>query len=351
MNPITRNWVAIRKTSNLWDGNVDNYPFNFDAPTFFETNSFNVDYFLDVNFRNASKEKIALGEKLFFENKLSADGKMACATCHIADEGYTDGLTLGKSNTGDNLKRNSPTLLNSIYQKAFFWDGRSGTIQAQINNVFNNKKELNGRGHKLSDAILKDTAYVKLFKDNFAKAPNKRDVIHAISVYVSSLSSFDSKFDKNIRGEEQSFTAEEQLGFNLFAGKALCATCHFLPLTNGSVPPFFKETEKEVIGVPNAKDNKEIDDDRGFYWVYEEDEHDGMFKTPTIRNIEKTAPYMHNGVYTTLEEVMDFYNKGGGAGLGFNLPHQTLPFDNLELTESEISAVISFMKTLTDEEY
>jgi cytochrome c peroxidase len=134
-------------------------------------------------------------------------------------------------------------------------------------------------------------------------------------------------------------------------GKALCATCHFIPLTNGTVPPFFYETEKEVIGVPETAENKMLDDDLGFYWKFNEDLHKGMFKTPTIRNIELSAPYMHNGVYNTLEEVLDFYNKGGGGGLGFDLEHQTLPFDKLNLSIEEQNAIISFMKTLTDDTY
>ena len=131
-------------------------------------------------------------------------------------------------------------------------------------------------------------------------------------------------------------------------GKALCATCHFMPLTSGTVPPFFTDTEKEVIGVPETAANKELDDDLGFYFMYEEPIQLGMFKTPTVRNAELTAPYMHNGVYESLEEVIDFYNKGGGGGLGFDLPHQTLPFDNLELTAEEQQALIAFLKTLTD---
>jgi len=98
-------------------------------------------------------------------------------------------------------------------------------------------------------------------------------------------------------------------------GKALCATCHFMPLTNGSVPPFYSETEKEVIGVPQTAANTKLDDDTGFYWPWKQPIHFGMFKTPTVRNVELTAPYMHNGVYKTLEEVVDFYNKGGGCWL------------------------------------
>lgn len=131
-------------------------------------------------------------------------------------------------------------------------------------------------------------------------------------------------------------------------GKALCATCHFIPLTNGTVPPFFSETEKEVIGIPETKYNRKLDTDYGFYSLFNESLHKGMFKTPTIRNASLTAPYMHNGVYSSLSEVIDFYVKGGGAGMGFNLPHQTLPFDKLELTNQDKENLIAFIKTLAD---
>lgn len=151
-----------------------------------------------------------------------------------------------------------------------------------------------------------------------------------------------------MRNEEDSFNDEERLGMNLFMGKALCATCHFMPLTNGTVPPFFSETEREVIGVPATADNNALDSDLGFYWRFKEELHYGMFKTPTVRNSELSAPYMHNGVYNILEEVMDFYNKGGGGGMGFDLDHQTLPFDELNLTMVEQRAVVAFVKTLND---
>jgi cytochrome c peroxidase len=351
MNPITRNWVEIRKTSNVWDP-VNTEPFNFDAPTFFEGNSFNLNYFTPAINRNPTEKQIALGEKLFIEPKLSANGTMACITCHIPSKGYTDGLVTNKDNSGKPLLRNTPTLINTAFQKSFFWDGRADNLLDQISLVFTNNKEFNTNVHEFSDAILKDSTYIKLFKDVYGSVPrNNRVIIKAISSYVSTLNGFNSKFDKNIRGEENTYTYEEKLGYNIFMGKALCATCHFIPLTNGTVPPFFYETEKEVIGVPETAENKMLDDDLGFYWKFNEDLHKGMFKTPTIRNIELSAPYMHNGVYNTLEEVLDFYNKGGGGGLGFDLEHQTLPFDKLNLSIEEQNAIISFMKTLTDDTY
>jgi cytochrome c peroxidase len=348
MNSITRNWVEIRKVSALWKP-INTTPFNFDAPTFFEDNSFSLNYFTPAINQNPTNKQIALGRKLFSDPKLSKNGKMACVTCHLQDKGYADNVDFNIDNQGNPLERNTPTLINTAFQQSFFLDGRSNTLLDQISAVFTNDKEFNSNVHKFSNAILKDSTYTPLFKDAFGKvSSNNTDVIKAISSYVSTLNGFNSKFDKNMRGEENNFSNEEKLGYNLFMGKALCATCHFMPLTNGTVPPFFTETEKEVIGVPETAENKKLDDDLGFYWSFKEKLHKGMFKTPSIRNIELTAPYMHNGVYNTLEQVVEFYNLGGGGGLGFDLEHQTLPFDELNLTAEEQNAIVAFMKTLTE---
>ncbi|MGB5943353.1 MAG: cytochrome c peroxidase [Leeuwenhoekiella sp.] len=348
MNPITRSWVQIRKTSGLWDGKSPK-PFNFDAETFFDEDAWNVEYFKNITNRNASQEQIALGEKLFFEPKLSNGGSMACATCHIPEKGWADGLKVNKDNQGNDLDRNTPTVINSVYQKALFWDGRSKDLMSQISAVFTNEREFAGNVHEFSSEIVNDAAYLQSLRKAYNKKEvSNKEVIRALSSYIATLNGLNSKFDRNMRGEENTFTSEEKNGMNLFMGKALCATCHFMPLTNGTVPPFYAETEKEVIGVPETSANKILDDDRGFYWVFEDELHDGMFKTPTVRNAAITAPYMHNGVYETLDQVMDFYNQGGGAGLGFDLPHQTLPFDNLNLTREEQDAIVAFIQTMTD---
>ncbi len=346
MNPITRNWVDIRKTSAIWEP-VTTEPFNFDAPTFFENNTFNLNFFTPAVNRNPTEKQIALGEKLFSDPKLSTSGTMACITCHIPSKGYADGLKVNLDNNGKPLERNTPTLINTAFQKSFFLDGKASSLIDQISLVFTNHKEFNTNVHEFSDAILKDSTYIELFKEAYGGvSKNNKDVIKAIASYISTLNNLDSKFDKNIRGDVNTFTEEETLGYNIFMGKALCATCHFIPLTNGTVPPFFNETEKEVIGVPETNKNLALDDDLGFYWKYKEALHKGMFKTPTLRQVSMTAPYMHNGIYNSLEEVMDFYNKGGGGGLGFDLEHQTLPFDALNLTAGEQKALVAFLKTL-----
>jgi len=162
-----------------------------------------------------------------------------------------------------------------------------------------------------------------------------------------------SRFDQYMRGDTLKLTRREKNGFNLFMGKAKCATCHHLPLFNGLLPPDFSETESEVLGVPQSNDrhNAKLDPDEGRFLFTNSSIHKYSFKTPTLRNIGLTAPYMHNGVYTTLEEVMEFYNKGGGRGLGIAPSSQTLPFDKLNLSKKEIFNIISFMLSLTDTTY
>ena len=119
-----------------------------------------------------------------------------------------------------------------------------------------------------------------------------------------------------------------------------------MPLFNGTVPPFFNESEFEIIGTPALPDNKNLDKDLGRYAITNADVHRYAFKTPTLRNISKTAPYMHNGVFKTLNEVIEFYHKGGGKGLGYAVPNQTLPFDSLQLNAREKLNIIAFLKTL-----
>lgn len=348
LNPITAHWASIRKESHLWKGS-NNTPFNFDAPTFFEEDSFNIQFFMPSVNRNYTKKQIALGEELFFEKNLSKNNKMACATCHIPEKAYSDGLRTNNDNMGLPLDRNTPTLLNSIFQQGFFWDGRSRTLADQISSVFVNSKEFNTVVHQFSTDILADSKYKEMFKEAFGGiSPRNTDVIKALTSYVATLNGFNSKFDRNMRAEENTYTKTEKLGFNLFMGKALCATCHFIPLTNGTVPPFYLESEREVIGIPESALNLQLDGDYGIFWQYNSDLQKGMFKTPTLRNTEFTGPYMHNGVYETLEEVIDFYDIGGGLGLGFNIPHQTLPQETLDLSIDEKEALISFIHTLTD---
>ena len=171
--------------------------------------------------------------------------------------------------------------------------------------------------------------------------------MNAIGSYVRSLISLTSRFDEYMQGNSEAMNAHEIKGFNLFMGKAKCGTCHYMPLFNGNLPPRFVKTESEVIGVPSTISGKEIDPDLGRYAIIKTPSLKHSFKIPSIRNAASTAPYMHNGIYNTLEQVMDFYNKGGGTGLGISINNQTLPFDKLNLTHEESVDIIAFINSLS----
>ncbi|MEN3324532.1 cytochrome c peroxidase [Mariniflexile soesokkakense] len=311
----------------------------------FAPNALNTSYFTDYKSDTTHlKQKELLGKQLFNDVRLSKNNTMACATCHIKDLAFTDGRT-----TFDNKqKRNTPTLTYSGYQQLYFLDARAGSLEGQIVGVANNHDEFNLPMDSIVKRVKNDKQYKKLMDSLYNNTRDDFNVRHAISSYIRTLNLFNSKFDNNINGKENSLTESEKKGFNIFMGKAACATCHFPPVFNGTVPPNFTDTELEIIGVPDTKQNKKLDDDLGRFYFFNTKERKGAFKTTTVRNVEKTAPYMHNGVYETLEEVVSFYNKGGGNGLGFNIEHQTLPFDELNLTDEEQAHIVAFMKTLTD---
>lgn len=229
---------------------------------------------------------------------------------------------------------------------------RSQDLENQIESVMKNPDEFNLSPNELKDKISSNKKLVELFQKAF---PDKKELTayeirNAIASYVRGLMPFNAKIDHYFAGEA-TLTENEINGFNLFTGKAKCATCHFIPIFNGTVPPWYNNSESEVIGVPEsiAWENAIIDDDEGRYKFNQIEQFRYSFKTPTIRNSEKTAPYMHNGVYKTMEEVVKFYKLGGGNGIGMNLEYQTLPFDKLDLTEKEQQEIISFINTLTDD--
>jgi cytochrome c peroxidase len=328
-------------------------PFKGTLTQLLKGQNFNADYYASYAIATSNTDKIILGKKLFYNNTLSKNNSISCASCHKPDLYFTDGKE--KANNfihGGSLQRNTPTLLYAAMQSHQFFDVRSTTLEDQINEVFKNTNEFNFNANSIAKKLVKDTGYYSLFK----KAFNRNDSIggyevrNAISSYIRSLSPFNSRFDEYLSGNANSMNKEEVHGFNLFMGKGKCGSCHFIPLFNGNIPPWFTKSESEIIGVPKTAQwtNATIDADEGRYNINKMEELKYAFKTPTIRNIEKTAPYMHNGVYKNVEDIVTFYNKGGGVGLGIALPFQTLPFDSLSLNKNEQKAVVAFMKTLTD---
>jgi cytochrome c peroxidase len=324
---------------------------NQEAKTLFDSNAFNVNAYAPDRLFFINREKIKLGRALFTDPILSGTGTRSCASCHQAAKAFTDGLvknkTLGKNGL---LKRNTPTLINAALQPALFYDMRVSSLEDQSITVVQSSEEMHGSMKTTARRLWENKTYRDLFSAAFPKKDrieiDTMEVMNAIGSYVRSLTRLDSRFDEYMRGDKSAMNAAEVNGFNLFMGKGKCATCHFMPLFNGTFPPGYTTMETEVIGVPGAAGRKEIDPDPGRYGIVRFGFLKHAFKTPTVRNAALSAPYMHNGVFNNLEQVVDFYNKGGGAGLGMNIENQTLPFDKLELTVKEQKDIVDFIRSL-----
>lgn len=318
------------------------------ARTLTDSGAFNANYFVNFEEQAMTAERVALGKMLFFNPILSSNSGRTCATCHQPGKAFTDGepKSFAIGFNGMRISRNAPTLLNASFQAVQFADSRVTFLEDQASDVIRNPKEMHGSLPDAVAALRKQPESQRLFEEAYSDGVTESNLKNAIASYIRSLSSLDSRLDRHFRGSENALTVEEKSGFNLFMGKAKCATCHFFPLFNGTVPPAYLETESEVLGTPATADGKTVDPDVGKFVLTKREPHRYAFKTPTIRHVALTAPYMHNGVFKTLEEVVDFYDRGGGNGLGFNLENQTLPFDKLSLTGSEKRALVSFMKIL-----
>jgi cytochrome c peroxidase len=351
VNPLTVSLWRWQKAEQI-PFVTDIRPFRADAKTLFDEAGFDPNFYTNFPEQHLTPEKIALGQRLFFDPILSANNQRSCASCHQPDKAFTDGLAKSENihKTGF-VKRNTPTLLNVALQRGQFYDFRMATLESQVQEVIESKDEMHSSLPEACRKLQKDASYVALFQQAF---PEMKDTIspvflqNALSSYERSLLSFQSRFDLYIRGDYTQLNVQEIKGFNLFMGKAKCGSCHFMPLFNGTVPPNFTKTESEVIGIPATKAAQAIDPDMGRYAVNPLTPWKHAFKTTTVRNAGLTAPYMHNGIYTTLDEVIDFYNKGGGVGLGIGLPNQTLPFDHLNLTKDEKKALVAFIHALSD---
>lgn len=343
INPMFDLWKDTAK-----DWSVE-FPFhmalNNEADGLFDQSTFNMTFFSGRHSLDQTEESIVLGRKLFNDPSLSSSGAMSCATCHVESKSFSETKSVAFEGG-----RNTPSITYAAFQKGFFYDKRAGSLEGQILHVLKNEKEFNEDVNVMVGRILEKEEYKSdLIKLSTGGEPDKDDVLNVIANYVRSQAPFNSKFDKNINGKEETLSKQEITGFNLFMGKAKCATCHFPPTFNGTVPPDFNDTELESIGVPGSRENKNLDKDLGRYNIYHAEDRKHFFKTPSLRNVSETAPYMHNGVYESLEEVMELYNVGGGIGMGYDVPNQTLPPDSLHLSESEILSVIAFLKTLKDE--
>lgn len=353
LDPIYAELLPFQKNQTLkfitsWNPN---------STSLFDSEFLNPYQFTNLKKEEDSDELRSLGKSLFFDSMLSHDNKMNCATCHQPEKGFADGIPKSVSNkNGITVFRNSPTLLNSAYADRYFYDLRAYTLEQQVEHVIFNNLEFNTTYAEILNKLNTNTIYSKKFKNIFKKKTiTREDFTKALASYVLSLKSFNSSFDQYVRGETSKIETSVANGFNLFTGKANCATCHFSPTFSGLVPPLYIENESEILGVFSNPTSKELDEDEGRYnngilyeksWIFEK-----SFKTVTVRNANETAPYFHNGTYATLDDVLEFYNQGGGEGMGISTRNQTLGSDKLNLTTEEKNDIIAFIKSLSDNKH
>ena len=295
-----------------------------------------------------------IGKLLFYDPILSGNNLRSCASCHKPTEYFTD-TTNGSAFQFDKqqrLPRNTPTLINSVYNHLLMLDGKHISLQAQGKDVITNSNEMNSNEKELIKKVLSCKVYKDAFKSFLKLTPEEKDItlnhiVSAITFYDGSYSRFYSPFD-NAMNNKGFVSDEAKRGFNLFMTRAKCATCHFVPNFNGVKPPYIG-SEFEVLGTPGDSSFKDLSSDKGRYMINKAPETLHAFRTGSIRNAEYTKPYMHNGVFKSLEEVIDFYDVGGGQGKKLIVHNQTLPGDSLHMTRSEKKELLAFIYSLNED--
>jgi cytochrome c peroxidase len=282
--------------------------------------------------------KATLGKKLFSEKILSKDSSVSCASCHNPKLAFADTLAYSIGINGTETKRNTPSVLNMKNRPYFFWDGRAATLEEQSLMPIANPEEMGLPINEAVQRLNKNIVYRKLFFQVFKKMPSAKNLAAAFAAYEQTLETVDSRFD-DWANNKVKFTAAEERGRKLFIGeKAKCFDCHF--------GDDFTGDEFKNIGLYNEN----FLTDSGRYRITKKESDIGKFKTPGLRNIAVTAPYMHNGMFKTLEEVLRYYNNPKGF-----FPHQvnidTTFSKPLNLSAKEQSDIIAFLKTLTDKAY
>ena len=243
-------------------------PTNYQPTNLFAANFLNASYYSEIYEAQLTPQKTELGKVLFFDPILSGNNERACASCHNPSKAFTDGQAKSVGfEPSTKVNRNSPTIINSIYAERYFHDLRADAINNQVEHVLVNPDEFNTTYLEVIEKLNQSAAYQKLFQQAFPELKNqpisKHSINQALTAFVQQMSSFNSPFDQYIRGESAELPEEIKQGFNLFMGKAACGTCHFAPTFNGTVPPFYEETDSEVLGVPATKDtlNPPLDPD------------------------------------------------------------------------------------------
>ena len=294
-----------------------------------------------------SPQQIDLGRYLFFDPLLSGDGTVSCASCHHPDLGFADGRPRSVGVGGAELRRAAPSLWNVAFLQSFFWDGRADSLEEQMLGPLYDDREMGGDPARLLAGIGANGTYRRLFREAYpgSEGPLSLDMIYtAIAAFQTTLISLNSRYDHYAHGYHDALTDDEKAGMNVFRSfVARCAECH--------TPPLFTNRQIAVIGV---RDPAGVPFDQGARAVTGNDGLRGGFKVPSLRNVAKTAPYMHSGAFESLREAAEFYTLGRGHAL----PEEEKERMSLhwhiwepQLSDDELDRLVDFLATLTDESF
>jgi cytochrome c peroxidase len=302
---------------------------------------------------------VALGKQLFFDQRLAGDWGLSCASCHDPAKGFGDGKALSAGYTSMEYFRNTPTLINMRHRTRFMWDGRLDGADAgtAVRDMVTEAHFMNADGRLVQERLKQIPEYVKLWEDAFGKGsdPYSPRMFNAIGAFMQTLESRNVPYDRFVKGDADALGAEAKQGLTLFNGKAGCVQCHNGPIgSDGKFhrlgvpdhPDLLADPVRTISllrhyatsGMPNYMNART---DVGFYAISKDPKDQGRFQTPSLRELKYTAPYMHNGMFATLEQVVDFYDRGGGQGSALK---------PLGLDAAEKKALVAFLLSLSGDE-
>lgn len=277
-------------------------------------------------------KQVALGRMLFFDGRLSGDDKVSCATCHDPIKAWTDGLPMSEGYPGSHYFRNTPTLLNSAHGFSAYWDGRllMSDLETVVRDHISEAHFMQADGRVVIERLRQVPEYEQGFKEAFGGEPSYGRLLTAVAGFVKTLRSAQVPFDRYLQGEKNALSAEAERGVALFKGKAGCVRCHDGPLLSDS--KFHRvglPASGDIFAVPERHitfrrffrtlgiaEYALLREDLGHYGVTKQERDRGRFRTPSLREVSRTPPYMHDGSLPTLEAIVDFYDRGGGRGTG-----------------------------------
>ncbi|HKP13671.1 MAG TPA: cytochrome c peroxidase [Blastocatellia bacterium] len=349
------------------DSAADSQPFDFKLPLGIPRDVWA--YFVPKD-NPMTADKVALGRELFFDKRLSADGSVSCATCHAPERAFTDGKRIAEGIGGRLGSRNSPTLLNAMFNTGQFWDGRAESLEAQARMPLVNPDEMGNQTHEQIVARLRvDEGYLKKFGRVFAGPITADGIARAIAAFERTLVAGNSPFDRYQAGDLSAMSSAARAGMILFRGKARCNVCHTINQGFGAYP-FLSDGNYRNTGVAAGAGGFDAVSRRamqvagdfkpallvelgrqqdsqllGRFLVTGNTLDIGAFRTPSLRNVELTAPYFHDGSAATLADVVKFYVKGGNANA-----FRDWQLEPVDLGEDEQRDLVEFLKALTSDE-